>query len=58
MTSEQLYYISNKKKFITTSGIRYNEIPKKITFNFKYKLITVGRLHSVKAFTDLIKNIH
>lgn len=49
MTSEQLYYIPNTKKFITSSGI-----PKKVNFVFNYKLIAVGRLHSVKAFDDLI----
>ncbi len=52
--SEQLYYIPNTKKFITSSGIQYNEIPKKVNFVFNYKLIAVGRLHSVKAFDDLI----
>ena len=55
--SEQLFYIKESKKFITTSGIKFNEIVKKNISYSNNKIITVGRLHQVKAFDDLISSM-
>lgn len=55
--SNQLYYINNSKKIIITSGINYNKIPKKTIVDFNYKLISVGRLHKVKSYDDLIRSL-
>jgi glycosyltransferase involved in cell wall biosynthesis len=55
--SKQLYYISNDKKYITTSGIKFDDISKKNKIDSNFKLISVGRLHEVKAFDDLITSM-
>lgn len=57
--SNQLNFVDNKKKFITTSGVKYFDIPKKNIDEFsknksRFKIVTVGRLHEVKAYDDLI----